>query len=195
MLIPGSYWERIASVTNTTTDRSIGRRSSYLIVAQEVFSERPLIGTGLLTFADHFSMSGHSAHFASSLSNYYRPAHNTYVEVLIGTGMIGLFLFLAIIVITLRSFTTAAKIFRESGREELAEIAWAYRTAMLILLVFLLFISDYQHKFFWLSVALSQLSLHYALNSSSGNSVPGPWFTGASTAGAELPSAKGFSKR
>jgi O-antigen ligase len=156
-LIPGIYWSRQATVTDVT-DPAIGRRASYVLVALEAVRERPLLGTGPGTFRDHFAATRYAAKYAADSGDYRRYAHNTYLEVAVGTGLVGLLCFLGIILIAMRSFVRAARDFRDAGARDLAEVTWAYLTAMSSLLVYFLFLSDVTHKLFWLLVGLSQIA-------------------------------------
>ena len=85
---PPSYWERQVSLTKWQ-DSSIGRRQAYLIVGWQSFKEHPFLGSGTGTFRDLYSKSNYARVFAKEGSTTRRFAHNTYVEVLVGSGILG----------------------------------------------------------------------------------------------------------
>lgn len=156
--IPQSYWERQATVTDRT-DPAIGRRASYLVVAREAVQQRPVLGWGADTFRDLYAKSGYAARYALDKEDYQRHAHNSYIEVLIGTGVVGVFFFGAVIVTSLRNFHLARQRFLAAGRQRLAELTAAYRISFASLLLYFLFLSDVHHKYFWLMAGVSQVAL------------------------------------
>ncbi|MEE8574988.1 MAG: O-antigen ligase family protein [Thermodesulfobacteriota bacterium] len=161
-VIPASYWERQGSVTNTA-DRSIGRRLSYIIVGWDAFKDNPVLGTGPGTYMENYAKSNFSAGYAMG-GTQRRFAHNSYLEVLIGVGGLGLILFLSAMVIAFRNYLTARKTFRERGEVELASLIGSYMTAFLAFSLYFLILSTLYHKFFWTAIALSQAVLNFSQN-------------------------------
>lgn len=157
--IPDSYWERQKSVFDQKVDKSIGRRSAYLEVGFQAFMERPLLGYGPGTFRDIFSQTEVALFFQREGESLRRFAHNTYLEVLVGTGGVGFFLFLGILWRALRNFHLAGKNFQACGDEEMAAVTKAYRLSFLSLLIYLLMFSDLYHKYLLLSLTISVLAL------------------------------------
>lgn len=157
--VPESYWQRQKSVTDTS-DSSIGRRLSYLIVGWQAFKKDPLLGSGPGTFIEIYSRSDYAAQFALKTSDLKRYAHNSYLEVLIGTGLIGLAFFLAVIWIAFKNFHVARDKIRNAGDEEMALLVGAYRISFISVMVYLLILSIQFHKILWLALALSQIALN-----------------------------------
>src|SRR4030042_4716919 len=117
MFIPISYWERQKSVTEAA-DTAINRRISYLYAGWDAFKENPIIGSGPGTFTDTYAMSVYSLQYPKDESGERRyPAHNSYVEVLVGTGTIGFIVFGLIILLVLRNFHISKKRFQLNGEE------------------------------------------------------------------------------
>ncbi len=162
LLTPEAYTQRVQSVRGRP-DFSMRRRSSYLVVARDLIVDRPLFGSGPDTFSASYAQSkiGRSFKRKSDKSGE-RKAHNTYAEVLVGSGLIGFSLFAALLLYSLKSFTLARCHFLASGREGLALLTTAYRTSFLSLLAYLLIYSDLNHKYLLVSLAVSQIALRLA---------------------------------
>ncbi len=164
-LVPSQYWERQRTMTHTKTDPAVGRRLSYIVVAWDTFLKNPIIGTGPGTYKNVFAESGYARHFALEVElekgpvGLRRYAHNTYLEHLVGTGIIGFVVFLIIIWIALRSFKKALDNCRKNGREDLLPIIAAYRLSFISILFYLVIFSDMYHKYLLVSLALSQVAL------------------------------------
>ncbi len=164
MLAPESYAQRIQSI-HTAEDLPMRRRASYLVAARGLVAERPLLGSGPNTFASRYEQTEIGRIFKREGESGKRKAHNTYVEVLVGSGVMGLTLFLAIIFCALKSFGWARRIFLATGRPEMALLTTAYRTSFLTLLIYLLIYSDVNHKYLLVSLAVSQIALRLAQSS------------------------------
>jgi O-antigen ligase len=159
MIIPGSYYERQRTLTKgVQADVSTSRRAAYLTVGWESFKENPVLGTGPYTFKKVWANSL-SAHRFWRKERY---AHNTYLEVLVGTGILGLFVFLVLLWRVLKNFSQANKYFSNSGNAEMASLVRAYRISYIALLSYFFIHSALDHKMFLLTLALSQVSLTLA---------------------------------
>lgn len=187
LIIPKTYWER----QQVMSDSSIGRRITYTYVAWDILKEHPLLGVGPGAFKEVYARSQYAALFADELltdltitkkhrysakarqhiSNlinknydqvYVRYAHNTYLEVVAGSGGIGLLIFLAILFATTKNFWKAKSIFKAKGDEQSASLTRAYLISQIALMVAFMFLSNLYHKFLWLPLALSQIALRFA---------------------------------
>ncbi|MBI9020370.1 MAG: O-antigen ligase family protein [Verrucomicrobia bacterium] len=161
LLTPESYTQRVKSI-RTADDFSMRRRASYLVVARDLVAERPLLGSGPDTFAQNYAATEIGRSFKRKNFSGERSAHNTYVEVLVGTGFIGLAAFLIILIYALHSFTCAQRRFSVTGRSRLALLTVAYRTSFLTLLMYLLLYSEINHKYLLVSLVVSQVALRLA---------------------------------
>ncbi len=160
--IPASFWQRQASLV-AWDDGSLNRRSSYLSVAFDTIPKNPVWGTGPDTFPN--------VYFASETAKLHRirgkvvarRAHNTYMEVLVGTGFAGFAIFMTVLWLTLANFARAMAIARAAGLSaNLLSLISSYRLSLLGLLGYLMIFSSVQHKFLLLSIALSQIALNIA---------------------------------
>jgi len=164
--IPPSFTERMQGVTQPHEDRAIGRRISYLHVGWEAFKADPVLGVGLGGFKEVYAQSHEARQFEKPGKTNKRSAHNTYLELAVGTGSLGLLAFSALSLATLYNFHKAR---RESlGREDatLANLAQAYQLSFISVLTFFLFLSALYLEYFWLCLAVSQLLWNRARESS-----------------------------
>jgi putative inorganic carbon (hco3(-)) transporter len=158
-VIPDSYWNRQKTMTARETDFSVGRRFSYLVVAYENFKKNPILGTGPGTFRDLYGASRWTLKYAREDESPKRVAHNTYVEVLAGSGLTGLSFFILIIGAAIRNYYYAWKQVRQSKDPELEHLILACIISFWVILIAFLFLTLYNHKYFWLSLAISQVCL------------------------------------
>jgi O-antigen ligase len=157
-LAPQSWWERQMSVS-AATDSSVDRRASYLPVAFDAFLENPVLGTGTHTFKDVWAETSVSRKYPPGPDgSYRRVAHNSYAEVLTGAGGAGFLVFLVMIAVAIRGFGDSSRRFFGRGWPEEAAIARTYRTAFVLVLANFLFLTLNYHKYFWLSLAVSQVA-------------------------------------
>ncbi len=161
LLAPEAYTQRIKSI-KTADDFAMRRRASYIVAARDLVAERPLLGSGPNTFSARYVETDLGRSFMREKSTRGRKAHNTYVEVLVGSGVVGLVLYLIILGVSLKSFSKARQLFLLTGRTQMALLTTAYRTSFLTLLVYLLIYSEVNHKYYLLSLALSQIALRLA---------------------------------
>lgn len=163
-VVPQSYWERQASlVIRTVPDKAIGRRASYLAVGWESFKENPVLGSGLGTFREIYERSDVSRKFNKQGMPEERYAHNTYVEVLVGTGVIGFAVFLVLLLRMALNLFRAKRIFRKLGNNEMVGLTNAYLLSFLSLLLYFFLKSAFEHKFFFVLMAVTQVCVTEAL--------------------------------
>jgi O-antigen ligase len=91
LLAPRYYWDRVMSLPdalrNSTQDWSVYTRLLALQTAWEMFLDHPMTGVGLGNFLG-----------SSAYRLFVRiVVHNTYLEILVGTGILGLAAYLAVL--------------------------------------------------------------------------------------------------
>jgi O-antigen ligase len=163
LLTPSAYWERQRSIVRAESDFAIERRISYLYAGWEAFLKDPLLGTGPGTFKEVYATTKYAQHFSKEEKDFKRYAHNTYLEHLVGTGILGLVVFLVIVFLALRNFLRAHRNFLSRGDPDTGSWARAYTISFLSLLVYLFIFSDIYHKYLLLSLGLSQVALSLSL--------------------------------
>ncbi|MBF0624159.1 MAG: O-antigen ligase family protein [Magnetococcales bacterium] len=160
-LMPESFWSRHASL-GEWEDTSLQRRTSYLSAAWDAFREHPVLGVGPGTFRKFYAETEQARAHERTDKSLERYAHNTYLEFLVGTGVLGLVLFLSLLLRAWRNFTLARAEFRERGAEKLASLAGHYRVSLLSILTFLVVFSEPYHKYLLVALPLSQVALWLA---------------------------------
>ena len=170
VFVPESYIQRILTVADVKTDQSIGRRASYLLVGKEAIIKKPLFGHGPGTFRDLYGQSSHAVVYKWARGVdpdvNRRVAHNSYMEVIVGAGLFGFVIYMIILGIAFRNFNTAKAIFNKNALPDMASITNAYQYSFIAVLIGILFLSGEYHKYFWLSLALSQVALTIAKQTS-----------------------------
>ncbi len=173
VLIPPTYWEHQLTATSGS-DMSISRRFSYLTFGMKAFQQRPLLGSGPGTFVALYGHSRESRHFVDDADRLKRFAHNNYLEVLIGTGLIGLLLFLGIIARALSNFYQARKLFITKKCLDAANLTGAYGLSFLGVLFSFMVLSSQGQKYFWMALALSEILRRRALEQSTETAMAEP---------------------
>ena len=160
LLVPQSYWERQRSMLDRT-DGSIARRLSYVHAARDAFKERPAIGHGIGSFGEIYASSPHvtAGGRKPAPEKARRAAHNSYLEIAIGTGLIGIAVFLAMLGGAFLSFGRGIRSLRLRGMDRTASMLAAYRLSFVSLLIFFFMLSSVYHKYLWVCLALSQVAL------------------------------------
>jgi len=156
--VPSTYWQRQKSITDWN-DSALKRRTTYLYVAFEIFKRDPLLGAGPGVFRDIYVESAYAKKIAREGKMSRRFAHNTYLEILTGTGISGLILFLAVLSVAFWNFTRAKKNYFYRNDLKMTALVGAYRISYLSLLLYLFIFSDIYHKYLLLSLPLSQVAL------------------------------------
>lgn len=163
-VLPGKYLEHQKTVVSTQ-DPSIGRRVSYLYVAWDILLKHPLLGVGPGAFRDVFAESEYALEFAQGREDekvMRRFAHNSYLEILSGTGPLGFAVFLAIVFKASKNFGIAAVQLKRLNLGKLAELVIAYRISHATIMIYFLFVSNVYHKYLWIPLALSEVALRLA---------------------------------
>ncbi|MDX1695798.1 MAG: O-antigen ligase family protein [Ketobacteraceae bacterium] len=168
--LPESYRDRILSITNITSgveafdDRSMGRRTSYIVVGMNVFLENPVIGSGPGTFPVHYAKTGYATAFSldSDDPELFRRAHNTYLETLAETGALGLVALLAIMLLGIRQFMRARRIALRHQQFQHAHMIAHMGISLVAIMLFMLFLTGLTNKFLWILLAMGSQLLDHA---------------------------------
>lgn len=158
LALPPSFFERQGSLVEWK-DASLNRRASYVGVAMAAIVEHPVVGSGPNVFQELYQQSDVTRMFTAHHERRKRRAHNTYLEVLVGTGVIGLGLFLAIYYTALRDLGRAQAAFAAGGAPLTADLMACWRIGFFLLAVFLFTASDLYHKYVLLTLGVSQVAL------------------------------------
>ena len=153
--------ERIQSAEQ---DRGNGREDLW-VVAGRMSADHPITGVGL----DNFTVRSPEYVRRPGALNYVelvieRPheTHNTYLQMLAETGVVGLALFLALLAMALASAARAARLFERAGERALAQLSRGVLIATIGLLTAAFFITAQSTATVWVVIALGPALLGVA---------------------------------
>lgn len=160
-LADSNIWARLKTLSAPQADPSLMRRWSYLDVGLESFRASPVLGTGLSTFPLLYADSHYAAAFALNENDYQRAAHNSYLEILVGTGLAGFIPYMAAVVGSLwLLFRTSFRLRPEDALDPSLVRSYAY--AFISILSAFMFLSWPFHKYIWLFVGIAVVAARAA---------------------------------
>jgi O-antigen ligase len=154
--IPDEYFERQKTLLaeEQQQDTALQRRQAYIRVGLASFLENPIIGTGTFTFPQIWVNSIESRFFKMA----ERGAHNTYLDTMVGVGLVGLLVLFGLLFRIFKDFMTALGNFEVTGDEVMHGITQAYLISFLCLVVYCLFKTMLDNKMFILLISISQVA-------------------------------------
>jgi O-antigen ligase len=164
--MPPGYIKRIESLSilksgasSASTDESLGRRASYIVVGSKMIREHPLIGSGPGTFPLHYATTGYAKLFSANrkLGDLYRRAHNTYMEIFSELGIPAGLLFVGMLGMALYNILCARRAWLLRRDWDQADLLTHLGVSLLALALFLMFLSAPNHKLLWIMLALSSV--------------------------------------
>lgn len=159
LAVPEEYIARQATLLEgTQADVSTRRRAAYIDVGIRSFLHHPIIGTGTQTFSQVWFNSQESLRFARE----ERGAHNTYIEVVVGSGLLGLAFFGLLLLQAMMNYTKAIHLYSDADDPDSMSLVKAYRLSCVSVLVYFFFKSGLDHKMFLLALPLSQTAINIA---------------------------------
>jgi O-antigen ligase len=148
-----AYLNRIGSIrglSSTGADVSLKERSGILRTGVKVFLQHPLLGVGAGRSSQYIEISG----IGSSAGVRGVATHNTYLELLVETGILGFSCFMAIVFVTVRNLLRASR-YWITRRPEYAHMCAAFMLAILAFLTTSLFLHLAFPRYYWLLMGLS----------------------------------------
>ena len=138
----------LESRESVRTESSLDKRYYYYFeLAPQIFAENPVLGVGFRDFISH--------------NIYKQISHNTYLEVLTGTGLLGFIPFITILFLTWKELRNVGKIIARNKDQLYIKIyANALELGFIGFLVAGSFISLDLDKMLWLSITLSAVLLN-----------------------------------
>jgi O-antigen ligase len=134
-------------------------------VATAIFKQHPIVGIGVNNFQiaePHFALRPGNVTRVTYLVDTPAPVHNTYLQLLVETGVIGLIAFLAVVTASLRSAWLAARLFEASGRPTYAQLARAILMGTIGMLAAIFFITAGDDWRLWILLGLGPALLTLA---------------------------------
>lgn len=149
-LVPGN-----SSKTEVAADVSLRGRMSENISAIQMFEDNPLHGVGLGHYEIHYQT--YAQRLGLDGRRGERAAHSIYLEIMSEMGLLGLFWFIAMQLLTLVGLEQAKKKFRAASKPEEAFICFAMEASIVGFLVASTFNHLTNPRTFWLmyGIALS----------------------------------------
>jgi O-antigen ligase len=163
-------------ITSAQEDRGSGREDLWL-VARRMAGDHPITGVGPDNFvvrSSEYVRRPGALDYVELVVDRPHVVHNTYLQMLAETGVVGLGLWLALAVTALASALRAARRFERSGRRALVLLARGVFIADLGLLVAMFFISAQATATVWVLLALGPVLLGMSYGRYGSRSVPQP---------------------
>lgn len=144
--------------TMLRTDSAIQERRLLMRTAWEMFLHAPLLGLGAGNYSEHYDE--YAARVGSSVSSYddfgkARYPHSLYLQIAAETGVVGLAVFGAIVVLTLGAFYSAFRQFAAQGDRRSVSVTVSLALGFIGYLVSSVILHGDYMRYFWLLVALA----------------------------------------
>jgi O-antigen ligase len=140
-------------------------RTELWDVAWKVGADYPIAGVGLNNFTVHsprYTDEVGVLRYADLIAERPHVVHNTYLEILVETGIVGLLLFMCAVGVGLRATWSAARTFARRGDRELAQLSRGVLLATIAVLTGALFLSLRTRPGLWLLLTLGVVLLAMA---------------------------------
>jgi len=148
-------------ITTASEDRGNGREDLWR-VATRMSTEHPVAGVGLGNFrvrSGEYVREPGALQYVDLIVDRPHEVHNTYLQLLAETGLVGLGLFLAVVVAAMGAAWRAAQRFQTAGALALARLSRAVLVAQVGFLVAAVFLSAASRSMLWVLLALGPLLL------------------------------------
>ena len=151
--MPG-YLNRIGSVSTVSSHRreddSMRQRTAIIRTGVEVFLRNPVLGVGVGQAPNYIEISG----LGYSAGRRGLAPHNTYLELLVESGILGFTCFMAIVVVMIRNLLRAGR-YWIGKRPEYAHLCTACMLSVCAFLATSLFLHLAFPRYFWLLMGLA----------------------------------------
>jgi O-antigen ligase/polysaccharide polymerase Wzy-like membrane protein len=143
-------WQRISDFHGSSGRDEVWR------AAWQMWRDHPVVGVGLRGFGDHaadYLRELGPLKYAAFLSERPHVVHNSYLEMLVETGLVGFAMFLAVIAACLTCAWRAAERFEDVGDRAMSALARAVIVGVLAMLTAAFFISGSTDRRLWVLLA------------------------------------------
>ncbi len=130
---------------------SIIYRMYFAKTALKMFMDYPLIGVGADNFKRVFPM------YNQEVPPIALVVHNSYLEILSGTGLLGFSFFMAVIYFTFKNFLTAIEKFSQKGKKDMKVFTEGIMFAFIGVLLAAITLNIQHHLLFWYLIATSTI--------------------------------------
>jgi O-antigen ligase len=149
LVSPVSPLDRLLHPTGSDTDSSEARLQLWSI-AFRIFADHPILGVGLWQFAPYMR-----AYMPSGVDLQFHVPHNTYLEIGVELGIVGLALFLAMLFFAILNLSRLRRAARRSGDAFMYSLATALGNGLMGFAVAAFFVSGMHARVFWFGIFLS----------------------------------------
>jgi O-antigen ligase len=149
VILSPALLERILALVDWSGDPTLARRTTYLAVGADLLQQSPIWGIGPGNYPLYFI--GEEYRFLPGRNPVMRELHNTYLDVAVELGLVGLALFLALVG---KALWEARRAF-VSGAASLEPAGLALFLALLALLVASFFMPNKDMRYLWLLLGLA----------------------------------------
>ncbi|HWR36965.1 MAG TPA: O-antigen ligase family protein [Clostridia bacterium] len=146
----------VKSEGRPTADESSASRLAGNIASWNVFLDHPLLGVGRGIYADYYATHAVNQLGYRQVRDY--PSHNLYLNMAAESGILGLGLFMAIIILIAMQLRRLAKL-RAPTDTEMSDLATCFLLAIGAYLLSGMFIHLAYERYFWLQLALSSVAI------------------------------------
>ncbi|MEX0303831.1 MAG: O-antigen ligase family protein [Leisingera sp.] len=175
--VPEVYWERMGTMFEQGTDRTLLRRLSYNLIGLQLLWENPVFGVGPGNYP--YFYAGEEFRWYPGREPEPRQLHNSYLSIAAELGLAGLALFLGIIISAMKAAVQAAR----AEAQGLSVFAKALAYGFGAFLIASLFMPNEDTKFMWILPALCVAARHLSLGEDSGTADTGQTGTGQAGSG------------
>lgn len=141
--VPPLFWDRMLTLFDFGLDRTLLRRVSYNLIGIELWASHPVLGVGPGNFPLHYA--GTDFRWFPGREPMPRQLHNSYMELLAETGLVGLSLFVGVMLGCLRKAVAVAR-----GGLPGASLAEALAYGFAGFLLASVFMPNEDTKFMWI---------------------------------------------
>jgi len=144
---PGSFWERMDTITanEEVADGSIRARLIAIEDGKEMIKQSPIFGVGIGAFRMARARLGKFERV-----DVEHVAHNTYLEIATETGLVNLFIYIAIAFAVIKGSRDSEKFFVNGEYSYLKGISQGLRIGFIAFLFSGFFLSQQYYRFFYI---------------------------------------------
>jgi putative inorganic carbon (hco3(-)) transporter len=149
LVSPVSPLDRLLHPTYSDTESSDARLQLWSI-SFRIIADHPILGVGLWQFSPYMRK-----YCPPGVDLDFHVPHNTYLEVAVELGLVGLALFLAMFFFTILNLSRVRRVARRSGDAFLYSLSTAIANGLIAFAITAFFLSAMHAKVFWFSIFLS----------------------------------------
>jgi len=170
--LPANYTDRILTLTELNPlsqtdvglkDESFRGRTSENLAAWRMFLDHPVFGVGLNNYAEHYQE--YSRQIGLDNRREARDPASLYLQLLADQGLIGTFIFLALIFFVFSNLLRAYNVFKVAKMRDEMKISAALFAALAGYMFMSLYRNNAYTNVFWVLIAVCMSTMQIATNS------------------------------